>query len=63
MHGENQLFLYVTAEDVGKIQRIELHWNYDQSILDPGSICGLFCNSALYVSSVTVTEMNHYPES
>ena len=33
MHGENQLFLYVTAEDVGKIQRIELHWNYDQSIL------------------------------
>lgn len=62
MHGQAHFFLHVQDEDIGRIQRMELHWDYDSSIFDPGSLCGLFCNDHLYVSSIEVSEMNYYPE-
>jgi len=63
IHGEDALYVYIVAEDVGRIQRVSLTWNYDGLVVDPGSVCGLFCNDHLYVSSVEISELNNYPES
>jgi pancreatic triacylglycerol lipase len=63
IHGEDALYIYIVAEDVGRIQRVSLTWNYDGLVIDPGSVCGLFCNDHLYVSSVEISELNNYPES
>jgi len=62
-HGENYFFLDVSGENVGRIQRVELEWRYDTSILSPSTICiPLLCNSHLYVSSIEISEMSNYPE-
>jgi len=63
IHGEDALYLYIDKMDVGRIQRVEFYWNYDGLVIDPGSVCGLFCNDALYVSSVEISELMNYPES
>ena len=52
--------LFMNDVNVGKIQRVELHWKYDTGILHP---CGLFCNDHLYVTSIEVSELSNYPES
>lgn len=62
MHGTDTYTLYVDAMNVGNIQRVELEWNYDGSVINPGTVCGLFCNDHVYVSSVEISEMNNYPE-
>ena len=63
IHGENALYLYIDKMDVGRIQRVEFYWNYDGLVIDPGSVCGLLCNDALYVSSVEISELMNYPEN
>jgi len=62
VHGTDTYTLYVDDLNVGRIQRVELQWHYDASILDPGSHCGIFCNDHVYVSSVEISELNNYPE-
>ena len=62
-HGVDNFLLFIDALNVGNVQRVELYWNYDGTIVHPGSTCGLFCNDHLYVSSVEISELNNYPES
>ena len=62
-HGEEYFFLDVSGDNVGRIQRVELEWNYDFSVLHPSTVCvPLLCNSHLYVSSIEISEMSNYPE-
>ncbi|XP_065569009.1 pancreatic triacylglycerol lipase-like isoform X2 [Artemia franciscana] len=62
-HTDTRTFLLTSTIDVGKIQRVEVYWNYDADFFKPGTICTLFCNKELFIESVTVSELDYYPES
>lgn len=55
-HGTSRSFVVTHPEDVGRIRRIEFYWEYDMDVLQPRSICFLWCNDHLYVASIRVTE-------
>ena len=57
VHGKSETFLYTDATNIGSLKSISLKWNYVQN---PLSLCVLFCNKNLYVSSVAVVAMNDY---
>ena len=57
VHGKSETFLYTDATNIGSLKSISLKWNYVQN---PLSLCVLFCNKNLYVSSVAVVVMNGY---
>ncbi|KZS07195.1 putative Triacylglycerol lipase [Daphnia magna] len=63
VHGADTYLMFIDPFNVGNIQRVELFWKYDGSVLDPGTVCGLFCNDHIYVRSVEISELNNYPES
>lgn len=63
IHGTEYFFLDVSGDDVGRIQRVALEWNYDASVLSPSTICvPLLCNTHLYVKDIEISEMSNYPE-
>ncbi|KAF2902054.1 hypothetical protein ILUMI_04153 [Ignelater luminosus] len=41
----------------GNIKKVELNWEYDMNVLEPRSLCLLWCNDHLYVKSVAVDQM------
>ncbi|XP_020283949.1 pancreatic triacylglycerol lipase-like isoform X2 [Pseudomyrmex gracilis] len=43
---------------IGKVRRVELSWVYDMDVLQPRSLCILWCNDRLYVNSVSVDAMD-----
>ncbi|KAK7603674.1 hypothetical protein V9T40_003673 [Parthenolecanium corni] len=55
-HGTSRSFVVAHPEDIGRIRRIEFYWEYDMDVLQPRSICFLWCNDHLYVASIRVTE-------
>jgi len=59
-HGKSKTFLYTDAINIGSLKSIGLKWNYVQNPLNPGTLCGMFCNKNLHVSSVAVVAMNDY---
>ena len=63
VHGADTFLLFIDPFNVGNIQRVELYWKYDGSVIHPGTTCGLFCNDHIYVRSVEISELNNYPET
>ena len=59
-HGKDHLMLFIDDMDVGKVQRVEVYWNYNGGLLHP---CTLLCNNNLYVSSIEISELSNYPET
>nr|XP_018901056.1 PREDICTED: pancreatic triacylglycerol lipase-like isoform X2 [Bemisia tabaci] len=55
-HGTSRSFVVTHPDDIGKVRRVEFYWEYDMDVLQPRSICFLWCNDHLYVSSIRVTE-------
>ncbi|XP_065212217.1 pancreatic triacylglycerol lipase-like [Planococcus citri] len=55
-HGTSRSFVVTHPDDIGRIRRIEFYWEYDMDVLQPRSICFLWCNDHLYVASIRVTE-------
>ncbi|KAB7504504.1 Pancreatic triacylglycerol lipase [Armadillidium nasatum] len=63
-HGLIKRSLFIDLIDVDHILRVELLWKYNDEVLHPGTHCnGLLCNRSLYVQSVLVSPISHYPES
>ncbi|RZF32737.1 hypothetical protein LSTR_LSTR005930 [Laodelphax striatellus] len=53
-HGTSRSFVVTHPEEVGEVRRVELYWEYDMDVLQPRSLCFLWCNDHLYVASVHV---------
>ncbi|KAL7640458.1 UNVERIFIED_CONTAM: hypothetical protein RMT77_008733 [Armadillidium vulgare] len=63
-HGLIKRSLFTDLIDVDRVIRVELQWKYNDEVLHPGTHCnGLVCNRSLYVQSVLVSPISHYPES
>lgn len=63
-HGRTKSFLLKSHVDVAHIVRAEFHWNYDDTLTNPGSYCWLLlCNRTLYVSFVEISNLDYYPET
>ena len=60
MHGKSETFLFTDATNIGSLKSIGLKWKYLHNPLNPGTLCVMFCNKNLYVSSVAVVAMNDY---
>lgn len=55
-HGTSRTFIMTHPDDIGKVHRIEFYWEYDMDVLQPRSICFLWCNDHLYVAGIHVAE-------
>lgn len=55
-HGTSRSFVVTHTDNIGPIRKVDLYWEYDMDVLQPRSICFLWCNDHLYVSSVKVEE-------
>lgn len=55
-HGTSRSFVVTHPEDIGPVRKIEFYWEYDMNVLQPRSICFLWCNDHLYISNIKVTE-------
>lgn len=55
-HGTSRSFVVTHPEDVGTINKVEFYWEYDMDVLQPRSLCFLWCNDHLYVANIKVTE-------
>nr|UZS00786.1 triacylglycerol lipase [Neocaridina denticulata sinensis] len=63
-HGLPRSFLVTSHTDLSRVIRMEVHWEYDSSLTNPGSYCWmLLCNRALYVRAFVVSPMDYYPEA
>lgn len=57
-HGSTYQVVITNPHDLGdKIRKVELNWSHDMNVLEPRSLCILWCNDHLYVKSVTVDLM------
>lgn len=54
-HGTSRSFVVSHPEEIGPVSRVEVYWEYDMNVLQPRSICFLWCNDHLYISSVRVS--------
>ncbi|XP_046641911.1 pancreatic lipase-related protein 2-like isoform X2 [Daphnia pulicaria] len=64
-HGGDNTFLLTVPTNVGRVEKVNLRWKYAMTdLLDwLDGTCSLgFCNKRLYVNSVTISELNNYPE-
>lgn len=55
-HGTSRSFVVTHTDDIGPVRKVDLYWEYDMDVLQPRSICFLWCNDHLYVSTVRVEE-------
>lgn len=55
-HGTSRSFVVTHTDNIGPVRKVDLYWEYDMDVLQPRSICFLWCNDHLYVSSVKVEE-------
>lgn len=63
-HGQPKYFMMKSHVDISRVIRVEAHWEYDDTLTNPGSYCWmLLCNRALYVRSVQISPMDYYPET
>ncbi|KAJ9576895.1 hypothetical protein L9F63_006513, partial [Diploptera punctata] len=56
-HGQSRSFVVTHPAHAGKIRKVEFYWEYDMDVLQPRSLCILWCNDHLYVSKIQVEEM------
>ncbi|KAL4706568.1 hypothetical protein ACJJTC_015766 [Scirpophaga incertulas] len=57
-HGTAYTIVVTHPMDLGgKVRKVELSWEYDMNVLEPRSLCILWCNDRLYVKSVVVDQM------
>ncbi|KAG7299776.1 hypothetical protein JYU34_016785 [Plutella xylostella] len=57
-HGTTYTIVVTNPMDLGgKVRKVELSWEYDMNVLEPRSLCILWCNDRLYVKSVLVDQM------
>lgn len=57
-HGTTHTVVVSHPADMGgNIKKVELNWEYDMNVLEPRTLCLLWCNDHLYVKSVSVDEM------
>ncbi|XP_069354959.1 pancreatic triacylglycerol lipase-like isoform X4 [Maniola hyperantus] len=57
-HGTSYTIVVTHPMDLGgKVRKVELSWEYDMNVLEPRSLCILWCNDRLYVKSVIVDQM------
>ncbi|VVC96295.1 unnamed protein product [Leptidea sinapis] len=57
-HGTSYTIVVTHPMDLGgKVRKVELSWEYDMNVLEPRSLCILWCNDRLYVKSVLVDQM------
>lgn len=57
-HGTTHTMVVSHPSDLGgNVKKVELNWEYDMNVLEPRTLCLLWCNDHLYVKSVTVDEM------
>lgn len=57
-HGSIYQVIITNQHDLGdKIRKVELNWSHDINVLEPRTLCILWCNDHLYVKSVTVDLM------
>lgn len=57
-HGSTYQVVITNPYDLGdKIRKVELSWSHDMNVLEPRTLCILWCNDHLYVRSVTVDLM------
>ncbi|XP_046641958.1 pancreatic lipase-related protein 2-like [Daphnia pulicaria] len=64
-HGGDNTFLFAVPTNVGRVEKVNLRWKYAMTdLLDwlDGTCYLGFCNQRLYVNSVTISELNNYPE-
>lgn len=54
-HGTSRSFVVSHQDDIGEVSRVEVYWEYDMNVLQPRSICFLWCNDHLYVASVRIS--------
>ncbi|XP_054275869.1 pancreatic triacylglycerol lipase-like isoform X2 [Macrosteles quadrilineatus] len=55
-HGTSRSFVVTHVDNIGPVRKVDLYWEYDMDVLQPRSICFLWCNDHLYVSTVKVEE-------
>lgn len=60
-HGTSRSFVVSHPVDVRNIRKVEFFWEYDMNVLEPRSICWLWCNDHLFLSRITVAEMDIAP--
>lgn len=57
-HGSTYTTVVAHPVDMaGNIRKVELNWEYDMNVLEPRTLCLLWCNDHLYVQNVLVEEM------
>ncbi|XP_018335884.1 pancreatic triacylglycerol lipase [Agrilus planipennis] len=57
-HGTTYAIVVSHPADLGgNVKKVELSWQYDMNVLEPRTLCLLWCNDHLYVNSVSVDEM------
>lgn len=60
-HGSSYQIVITNPHDLGeKFKKIEMNWAHEMNVLEPRSLCLLWCNDHLYVKSITV-ETLHMP--
>jgi len=63
-HGQVKSFMMTSHIDLSRVYRIDLRWDYDDTLTDIGSYCWmLLCNRALYLNQITISSMSYYPET
>ncbi|XP_045475714.1 pancreatic triacylglycerol lipase-like isoform X1 [Harmonia axyridis] len=57
-HGTTYTTVVTHRADLGgNIKKIELNWEYDMNVLEPRTLCLLWCNDHLYIKRVYIDEM------
>lgn len=57
-HGSTYTTVVSHPSDLGgNIKKMELTWEYDMNVLEPKSLCLLWCNDHLYIRKVFIDEM------
>lgn len=57
-HGTTYTVVVSHPVDIGgNIKKMELNWEYDMNVLEPRSLCFLWCNDHLYVKSISIDQM------
>ena len=62
-HGSAHSFLFTSKYGLGKAVKLELKWVYDASNFNPHTYClEPWCNRNLYLQTIEISNINHYPE-
>ncbi|KAK9878125.1 hypothetical protein WA026_021142 [Henosepilachna vigintioctopunctata] len=57
-HGTTYTTVVTHPADLGgNIKKIEMNWEYDMNVLEPRTLCLLWCNDHLYIKKVYIDEM------